>query len=211
MISYNYKIKDGEERPAKRKTMKTFKEELQELRTTTGNGLDERIKRAILNDNAARAFVAEYLGAACEVWNKYEGKRIGEKTKKKIANEIKQTCGVWFSYDTRHYGDSFVFYMANGGGVSLLPYFRELEIFLNGKLFDKDGKAQRITADGAKPCNVGEYVEDVEAHKNELLKAFYALEEAEKKTTEARNAYNALTRGNIEKKSPFEYFSARIF
>lgn len=43
---------------------------------------------AITTENARAAWAAEYLPKICNVLNKYEGKKIGDKTREKIYNEI---------------------------------------------------------------------------------------------------------------------------
>ena len=62
---------------------------------------DEEIKRdaendlyyAVLKHNLEVAYITELLPIVCEVYQKYAGKRIGEKTDKKIDDEIKTATG----------------------------------------------------------------------------------------------------------------------
>jgi hypothetical protein len=55
---------------------------------------ESKIKIAILTQNAKRAFFAENIGKICEIWNRYAGKKYGEKTAEKIRDELRTATGA---------------------------------------------------------------------------------------------------------------------
>ena len=61
-----------------------------------------KIILAITRHNVYVTFWNEYYPKIKAIWDKYAGKKHGEKTAEKIRNEIKQTTGVWFYEYSRY-------------------------------------------------------------------------------------------------------------
>lgn len=158
-----------------------------------------RVKIAILSENAKRAFFAENIGKICEIWNKYAGKQHGEKTAEKIREELKTATGARV-FIFRHYNETQInIYLQFQNGCALLPPSEtELNAYIKGSTPTDDGnKIKHIDGSAARLYYCDEYVEDVDGHTAAFFTAREALKEAEKKATEARSAYNSLTRGNM--------------
>ena len=85
---------------------KTKKDELaqidQEIVTLQTAFNDAVIAEKLLRNNAKIAFFTEIMPIVLEVFNKYSGKRYGEKTEEKISEEIKQITGC-IAYISKSY------------------------------------------------------------------------------------------------------------
>lgn len=164
----------------------------------------QQMKIEILKDNAARALFAENIAAICEVWNKYEGKPHGEKTSKKIRDEIEKETGLRVYIGNKYDDANIKIYL----GYNSSAPFGDLEFvpIWNGEKQPAliDNKVQKIDPEKFRVYCVGEYVEDVNAHVKELRKAHAAALEAEKALEEAISKYNNLTRGKINHASQRE-------
>lgn len=63
-------------------------EKLEEIRNSKENETKKQIKTILQKNNIKIAFFEDVAPAIVKVWNKYEGKQAGEKTRQKIAEEI---------------------------------------------------------------------------------------------------------------------------
>jgi hypothetical protein len=155
------------------------------------------LKIQILKDNATQAFFAENINVICDIWNKYIGKSHGEKTSEKIRDEIKTATGYYVSIGNNYITARIRVYSRYNTNDS----FNSLEfcpLDYNIKALDNNNKILEL-----KPCDFhvyccGDYVDDVTAHIEALRKAHAAAKEAENAFKEAVQAYNTLTRGNIQ-------------
>lgn len=150
----------------------------------------------VLKDNAAQAFFVENISTICAIWNKYNGKPLGEKTAEKIRKELFAALGVrvWIS---NKYNDACITCYFDGKAP-----FRDLEFCTkraNGEAVPAlvNNKIQPLSPDVFRVYNCGAYVEDVAAHVKALREAHDRAQEAEAAFADAVSAYNALTRGNI--------------
>lgn len=150
----------------------------------------------VLKDNAARAFFAENIDNICAVWNKYNGKPLGEKTAEKIRKELFAALGVrvWIS---NKYSDACITCYFDIGAP-----FRSLEfcaIRTNGEAIPAliGNKIQSLSPEVFRVYNCGAYVDDVPAHVQAIREAHDKAREAEAAFTDAVSIYNNLTRGRI--------------
>ena len=157
---------------------------------------DIQLKIEILKDNAKQAIKNELIPVIAEIWNKYEGKPHGEKTAKKISDELKAATGYYIHIGNRYDDARITIYIR--GVVSDL----ELYPIWNGikqPAIDSDNKIVRIIPENFKIYCCGEYVENVNKHIKELKKAHAKAKELEKAFNDAVTEYNKLTRGRIER------------
>lgn len=150
----------------------------------------------VLKDNAAQAFFAENIDDICAVWNKYNGKPLGEKTAEKIRKELFAALGVrvWIS---NKYSDACITCYFDIGAP-----FRSLEfcaIRTNGEAIPAliGNKIQSLSPEVFRVYNCGAYVDDVPAHVQAIREAHDKAREAEAAFTDAVSIYNNLTRGRI--------------
>lgn len=150
----------------------------------------------VLKDNAAQAFFAENIDDICAIWNKYNGKPLGEKTAEKIRKELFAALGVrvWISnkysdacitcyFDTGAPFRSLEFCAIRGGGENVPALV--------------GNKIQPLSPDVFRVYNCGAYVDDVPAHVQAIREAHDKAREAEAAFMDAVSIYNNLTRGRI--------------
>ena len=172
-----------------------------------------KIKIAILTQNAKRAFFAENIGKICEIWNSYAGKKYGEKTAEKIRDELSTAtgAGVWIS---RKYNETQInIYLQRANGCAILPN-NETEINAYIKDYtptDDENKINPIDAGAGVLYWCGSYVDDVAEHIRKFYEAREALKGAEENAKKAREVYNDLTRGNMKRADGAQGFPAWIF
>lgn len=174
---------------------------------------ENKIKIAILTQNAKRAFFAENIGKICEIWNSYAGKKYGEKTAEKIRDELRTAtgAGVWVS--KKYNGTQINIYLQRADGCDILPN-NETEINAYIKDYtptDDENKIKPIGAGAVALCYCGAYVDDIDEHTRKFYEAREALKVAEENAKKAREIYNDLTRGNMKRADGAQGFPAWIF
>ena len=148
----------------------------------------------ILQNNYRAALVAVALPALLEIVNKYAGKQAGEKTRVKIAEEMRAACGCSFFFN----------YNTFGGGASrgtLYDSERErIEIYSKtGRSFiDEENTINRIKDSDIFVANVRAYVEDPAARLGKIRAARDELEQEKKSYNEAADRLNALIVDGME-------------
>lgn len=157
-----------------------------------------RIRAEILKENAKQAFYNDYIGIICDIWNKYEGKPHGEKTADKIRAELRAATGQYISICTEYNAVKIRITTAPGVPVE------NFEIGTKSgseraRATDENNKISPIDRDALRVWYCSEYIDDLTAHIKKLKKAHAAAIEAYEKACEAFTAYNALTRGKIER------------
>ena len=156
---------------------------------------DERkIKRLVLIHNAEVAYVAEVLPKICAIYQRYAGKRVGEKTEKKINSEIKEAIGGWAFISNnglslynpvtdRHFTLPFNLYDDASASYGKSKY----------NWWDAEGKLNKITPDmfyyGKR------YIEDIDGYIEQKREQAAAYVELSKQLCAA---YDAYTRELIE-------------
>lgn len=69
-------------------TFKNLKKEIEKLNQIKGETTNEKIKKILQNENIKTTFFNDVINKIVEIWNKYEGKQLGEKTRQKIKEEV---------------------------------------------------------------------------------------------------------------------------
>lgn len=154
-------------------------------------GLQEKRKEIeikILSNNLEKAVINDIMPMFVEVWNKYKGKRHGEKTSEKIRKELKEKTGFFVSV-----GCSFEqkIYISDGKEIKSEVYLKK------GSKLLEDNVILEVNENSFFVYG-GDYVENIEGRVDALLSAY---EKAKKKKEEAENAckvFNELTVGNID-------------
>lgn len=165
---------------------------------------DLRLANKYLWDNARRAYFAEVMPGIIEVFSKYNGKAYGEKTREKIAAEIKTrfNCGCYissrFSFQTLTVytltAEGFTDY--NGVEITLNPVYdaetnENKNPLVNNKIAIENIKKMYLS-------NCGEYVENIPARVAEIRAARDAALEAWKNYEKAQAEYNKLTPSGMD-------------
>lgn len=153
----------------------------------------------ILNNNAKIALFNEVIPVALEVLKKYAGKPYGEKTRGKIAEEVKAATNCRFYINSRYDSHSYEIYPVDGVG-------NEYNISCGTKYIDGirkpllvDNKIQIVTFDEIELYYISRaYVEDI-PQRVEDIKAAYAEAVAKQEELKAAcDRFNALAVGDIE-------------
>lgn len=113
-----------------------------------------------------------------EVLKKYDGKNIGEKTKSKINQELKEKCGCEWNY---HNGRYLYFVHWNRNESNLLDFvFRKNDAVFgtNGKLNlgNFDDYVIASPYDKLNEKNLDDVINKIEEHYNKLISAFDIIE-----------------------------------
>lgn len=162
-----------------------------------------KVENAILSDNEKRVFCAEVLPVFVEIWNKYAGKKYGEKTSDKIKNDFYTATGSRKFYITPggSYGfDKLTIFQLNEQGYYLSGAGLEIQLNAdsNKRLIDCNNTIQAITADALRLSGAREYTEDVKQRANDIIKAFNAVRKINRDLSDAMSKYNDIRPGKSE-------------
>ncbi len=158
----------------------------------------KNIEIKILENNLKIAIANYVLPIFLETWNKYEGKRHGEKTADKIRKETKEKIG-FYVYFQKSYGYETLS-INNCKEINF-----DLEVKQNKKML-VDNVIQKMCENDFFMYG-GDYVEDVKEKAIEIIKAFEEAEEKRKELEEACKKFNNLKVGNIDNLSIFNFRS----
>lgn len=134
----------------------------------------------ILRNNYRAALASVVIPALREIVNKYAGKQAGEKTRAKIAEEMRAACGCSFFFTYNSFcGGSSSGRIYDGRGEGFEIYAQSGAKFIN-----KANTIGKIKETATFATDAGAYIEDPEMH----LKQIHA---AARRVDELRNAFNA--------------------
>lgn len=185
------------ERAAAKKENKAQFDELQRRENAASAALTAaRIETAIYRDNARRALLDEIKPAALQILAKYAGKPYGDKTRAKIADEIKTATGLRaylsqnsYRAELHFYPDQYSFpfraddlqfsFCTGAGDTPREPIL-------------KDNRINPKDADALRACCYTEIIEDPAARAAEIISAFHAAEDASKAWEAAASRFNTL-------------------
>ena len=138
--------------------------------------------------NAAYYITTEVLPAAAEIWNRYEGKRIGDKTRDKIRVEARELANAARLNYIVFYNDRVsirfnyrreIYYNFNGEPDGSGTAYFDIDCYTGGngerlQLYDNNGRAAKINLEGVKMysnfiVDIDEYIKSVNAAR-ELIK-----------------------------------------
>lgn len=143
---------------------------------------------AVLKHNLEVAYITELLPIVCEVYQKYAGKRIGEKTSKKIDDEIKTATGEHV--------------YCNNDGMRLYPYnCNTVTLYFgmyndpsanygktNYKMYDSEGKLNKLTPEMF--IYHKQYIDDIPAYIEEKRELAEKIKELCNQLEEARTEFD---------------------
>ena len=166
------------------------KEEKEEARAALENAeaalSDYKIYTAIIEENARAAWLSVNLPKICAVLNKYAGRKIGEKTRDKIGEELTAAIGCRAGVSLAHecYDRDHVYINA--------PYWSQwLELhkqYPADKFRDADGKLLKFAPDDF--TLKADFCTNPNAKMREILAAHAALMDARAALESALSAYN---------------------
>ena len=198
LINSYIKLEDIECRVAKKKEVET------DIAANSENikNLDLTIK--ILKNNAKIALFNEVLPVALEILKKYSGKPYGEKTREKIAEEIKAATNCCL-YISSH---SFEVYPMDGFGNDYNISCGTKYINEGKKPLLINNKIQLVTFDELELYYISnEYVEDVPRRVKELEAVYKEAVAKQKELEHICNRFNALAVGDI----PYIYSNKTLY
>lgn len=176
------KFKYIKETPKKERVMREWEEIEKEIKRYQEIGY-------ILRSNYRAALVSVALPSLREIVNKYAGKQAGEKTRAKIAEEMRAACGCSFFFN----------YNTFGGGASSGTFYdsgsERIEIYAKREknFIDRKNTIERIEDGELFLINACVYVEDPAARVDEIHEAARKADELRKALNEAIDKYNDLT------------------
>lgn len=155
-----------------------------------------KLRAAILRDNARRAFFEEITPQAVAIFQKYAGRPYGEKTRRKIADEIHEKTGFYCYISANSYHSKMQF----AAGETRAPWtYDEMELSLyHGKenelrpLLDSKNKISTESADALQPYGLRPYVEDPDEQAEKIKAAHERALAAWETWSAAASAYNDL-------------------
>lgn len=169
---------------------------------------DLELTRKILKNNAKIALFNEVLPVALEILEKYSGKPYGEKTREKIAEEIKAATNCRFYIGSRCDSHSFEVYPVDVFG-------NDYNISCGTKYANGDkkpllvnNKIQLVAFDELELYYISnDYVEDI-PHRVRELKRLYKEAVAKQKELESIcNCFNVLAVGDV----PYIYSNKTLY
>lgn len=160
---------------------------------------DLEITRKILKNNAKVALFNDVLPVALEILKKYSGKPYGEKTRDKIAEEVKAATNCRFYISSRYGSHSFEVYPVDAFGNDYNISCGTEYTDGNKKPLLLDNKIQLVTFDEIALYYISrEYVEDIPEHIKELKTLYREAVAKQKELETVCNKYNALAVGDIQ-------------
>lgn len=156
--------------------------------------IEKEIKRYqeigyILRSNYRSALVSVALPALREIVNKYAGKQAGEKTRAKIAEEMRAACGCSFFFNYNTFGggsSSGTLYDSESGRIEIYPQAEK-------NFINRNNTIERIEEGDLFGANACIYVEDPAARVDEIHESARKADELRKALNESIDKYNALT------------------
>lgn len=156
------------------------------------------LTRKILTNNAKIALFNEVLPVALEILKKYSGKPYGEKTREKIAEEIKAATNCRFYINSRYDSHSFEVYPVDvfGNAYNISCGIK----YINGskKPLLINNKIQLVAFDELELYYISnEYVEDVPRRAKELKQLYKEAVTKQKELDEICKIFNDRAVGDI--------------
>lgn len=200
-------IADLRERHTKRLAM------MERINETANRAMDLKIARELMKNNACVALYHDVLPVVLEVLQKYSGKPYGDKTRDKIAQEVKARTGSRAYIGSRYGNDEINIHpdvFGNTYHITCGPHPNanrdKQEYLLNGN------KINPLPFESLAlwyiPTN---YIDDVPAAVEELKRLRAAAVEKQKELATICSAYNSIARGGMEHiykdKSIFDRFT----
>ena len=159
----------------------------------TNTQKEQKLKRYLkaYRSNAEKLYILENIQTIIDIFNKYSGKKCGEKTKEKIRAEAKENnISMYFS------DDAITFYMGLYGYNTTTIYTRYID-GLKQTITDNENKINILNANMFHLPALDSIIDNVEAYTEEKEAEFLKLKELYKALDEAITEYN--------KNNPFKH------
>lgn len=156
---------------------KNFKRELkklEQLRANTKDTTSDKIAIMLQQDNIKKGLFDDTIEKVLEIWNKYKGKQLGERTKEKIQQEIEQ-----------HFNNNIFVYIYNGDysyNTHITITTKDKTKNYNGDYkiqitthdyknkFLIDNQIQEITKEQAREEKAKDYIKNPQEQANKIIK-----------------------------------------
>lgn len=176
-----------------------YKAKEQEIvQASADNQYKETYKHYLVN-NAKVSLFEEIKNDIVDIYNKYSGKKYGEKTKEKIRNEILEKTQCWIGLDGA-YCDSRKWFM------EIIPkhkYFKfgyqfGFKVYYEN-FVDENNVIQKIDLQKFKQSTVYPYVDDIKARIEQLLTIQEEARKLQELLDEKMDEYNKLVVNGISR------------
>lgn len=152
----------------------------------------QKLKKKVLYHNAQTSIFFEVLPVIIEVWNKYEGKRYGEKTSEKIRDEICERTNFRI-YLTGYKNDTIVINHKDYWHGHSYEVKAHLKIDKNMLI---NNVIQNISMDDFMTNKI--YVENVDVYIEELIKLYNETQTKKRELEEMYSKFNKMAVGDIK-------------
>ena len=192
LIDSYMKMEDIKSRISKKRSLE------KEMNENSENIKNLKITMKILKNNAKVALFNDVLPVALEILKKYNGKPYGEKTREKIAEEVKAATNCRFYISSRWCSHSFEVYPVNSFGndynISCGTEYKDG----NKKPLLIDNKIQFVTFEEIELYYIArEYVENIPGRVEELKAIYIEAVEKQKELEAICSRYNSLAVGDL--------------
>ena len=167
------------------------------------------IINAIIHDNNRQDIYNRVMPHVIDILKKYNGKPYGEKTKKKISEELKARCNCAM-YLHGGYGEDLTIVPLTDKGFSDYRYsYRDFNIYV--KYPNRNEKGATLTKDNKingtleysdfylSDCH--EYIAEPEKHAEEIMLSFKALDERYEEFERCIRVYNSMLPSRVENRN----------
>ena len=170
-------------------------EKLEEIRNSKENKTKKQIKTILQKNNIKIAFFEDVAPAIVKVWNKYEGKQAGEKTRQKISEEIQIVFNnniFCYIFKSEHFPTTTITITTKDstGKYTGNEKITIVSNNINIKLIDQTNKINPIKIEELREQDTATYIDDLNKATNEIIELH---EQAEQKQNEI-NAISAKIR-----------------
>lgn len=169
---------------------------------------DLMLTKKILTNNAKIALFNEVLPVALEILKKYNGKPYGEKTREKIAEEIKAATNCRFYINSRYASRAFEIYPVDISGNDYNISCGTKYINGSKKPLLINNKIQLITFDELEIYYISnDYVEDISCRIKALKQLYKEAVTKQKELDEICKNFNILAVGDV----PYIYSNKTLY
>lgn len=182
--------------------LKNYKKEfakLQELKNVEfENSNEKRIKNVLQENNVKYALFLDTIGGICEILNKYTNKKMGEKTKEKIQNEIQEyfdneifcyiSVNTYYSSDTIHITTRDITKKYNGSTKIVINTKTR-----NDNIVNNNNEIQKVDSDMFVEEVARSYTKNIEKTTQTILQKHEKAKQLENQLNEISNEIHQLT------------------
>ena len=186
--------------------LKNYKKELNklnELRKLDTSDKANKIKILLQKDNTQIALFEDVAGALVEIWNKYAGKPLGEKTREKIQNEIMEKFdnNIFCYIANDYYYCNERITIITRDDTKKYTGETKIEITTNSpqnRLVNTDNKIQEIKIDQLHEHDARTKTKNLEATANKIIKLHETAQNLQKQINNISNEIHQLSNHKID-------------